>query len=100
MNTRHEASRNFLWHTTARILDALAYRNMSIERLTVILGWETNKLTGFLSGAVWDSVSDSDMLTLKELAHLMHALNMEIRFDLVRFAEPAAPQESNDHDRR
>jgi hypothetical protein len=93
MNTKHEASRNFLWRTTARILDAMAYRNMSIERLTVILGWQTNKLASFLSGAVWDNVSDSDMLTLKELAQLMHALDMDVRLDLVRLPEPPAPTE-------
>jgi hypothetical protein len=82
--TKSEATRNFLWRTAASILGALAYRNMSTERMEVVLGWPTRKLTSFLASAVYDNVSDSDMLTLKDLAHLMHALDMEIKFDMVR----------------
>lgn len=82
--TKHEASRNFIWRTAASILGALAYRNMSTERMEVVLGWPTRKLTSFLASAVYDNVSDSDMLTLRDLAHLMHALDMEILIDIVR----------------
>lgn len=82
--TKSEASRNFIWRTAASILGALAYRNMSTERMTVVLGWPTNKLTSFLASAVYDNVSGSDMLTLKELAQLMFELDLEIKFDMVR----------------
>ena len=92
--TKHEATRNFIWRTAASILGALAYRNISTERMEVILGWPTRKLTSFLASAVYDNVSDSDMLTLRDLAHLMHALDMEIRFELVRLpTETVEPQE-------
>jgi hypothetical protein len=82
--TKSEATRNFMWRTAASILVALAYRNVSTERMEVVLGWPTRKLTSFLATAVYDNVSDSDMLTLRDLAHLMHALDMEIKFDMVR----------------
>lgn len=80
--TKHEASRNFIWRTAASILGALAYRNMSTERMEVVLGWPTRKLTSFLASAVYDNVSDSNMLTLRDLAHLMHALDMEIKIEI------------------
>lgn len=82
--TKHEASRNFIWRTAATILNALAYRNISTERMEVILGWPTRKLTSFLASAVYDNVSDSDMLTLRDLAHLMFELDLEIKFDVIR----------------
>ena len=90
--TKHEATRNFLWRTTASILGALAYRNISTERMEVILGWPTRKLTSFLATVVYDNVSDSDMLTLRDLAHLMHALDMEIRFEMARLPPDAVDE--------
>jgi hypothetical protein len=94
--TKNEASRNFLWSTAAAILDALAYRNMSIERMEAVLGWPTGRLSGFLACAVYDTLSDADTLTLRQLSDIFWELDMRIRIEIRQIPDdaPTPPEPS------
>lgn len=95
MTTKHEASRNFIWQVAASILETLAHRNMSTERMEVVLGWPTRRLTAFLASAVFDTLSESDTLTLRELSDLFWELDIEVRIALRHMPDdPIAPPET------
>lgn len=84
--TKYEASRNFMWRTASLILQCLAERNMPIERVEVSLDWPNRRLARFLTAAINDNVTDQEALTVKEVAVLMHRLNMDVRL-VARFPE-------------